>query len=379
MNLTYSDEQEMIRSSVFDYFAADYTFEFFLERIQRTDFPDPAIWQNMAELGWLGFMVSEDHGGLGLGPQEAFLLMEGAGAALNIEPLLSTAIVAAPLLAQGADDAQVNSILTEVIAGQQTVALAWAEKPRGFAPTECATTATRDGAQGVALINGKKILVDNGAGAQWLIVSAVHEGELGLYLVAADSDGVSRTGTTLADGSHVADIVFTNAPASACLATGAQAKELLLQAVYRGLSATCGEALGAMDRILQICRQYLHERKQFGKPLAAQQVLQHRFVDMQIATERARSMAILTAIQADKAAAGDEQAQRDLSLAKYIIGQSARYVGGEGIQVHGGMGMAYEYPVGHYYRKLLCCDARFGSKDDHLSLLELPADIANQK
>ncbi|HLS17231.1 MAG TPA: acyl-CoA dehydrogenase family protein [Paenalcaligenes sp.] len=374
MNLSYSDEQEMIRSSVFDYFSADYTFEFFLERIQRTDYPDPKIWQNMAELGWLGFMVSEERGGLGLGPQEAFLLMEGAGAALNIEPLLSTAIVAAPLLAQGADDEQVNSVLAETIAGQQTVTLAWAEKARGFAPTQCTTTVRSEGAQGPWVLNGKKVLVDDGVGAQWLLVSAQGDEGLGLYLVAADSDGLSRTGTTLADGSHVADVTFADVTAAACLATGEQAQKLLLQAVYRGLSATCGEALGAMDRVLDISRQYLHERKQFGKPLAAQQVLQHRFVDMQIATERARSMAILTAIQADKAAAGDLEAQRDMSLAKYIIGQSARFVGGQGIQVHGGMGMAYEYPVGHYYRKLLCCDARFGSQDDHLSLLDVPTE-----
>src|SRR5690625_1954091 len=104
-----------------------------------------------------------------------------------------------------------------------------------------------------------------------------------------------------------------------------------------------------MDRVLDLSRQYLHDRKQFGKRLAAQQVLQHRFVDMQIAPERARSIAILAAIQADKAAAGDLEAQRDMSLAKYIIGQSARFVGGQGIQVHGGRGMAYEYPIGHYY------------------------------
>src|SRR5690625_7511839 len=96
MNLSYSDEQEMIRSSVFDYFSADYTFAFFLERIQRTDYPGPKIWQNMAELGWLGFMVSEERGGLGVGPHEAVLLVEGGGAALNIQPLLATAIVGAP-------------------------------------------------------------------------------------------------------------------------------------------------------------------------------------------------------------------------------------------------------------------------------------------
>ncbi|MDT4830450.1 Acryloyl-CoA reductase (NADH) [compost metagenome] len=183
------------------------------------------------------------------------------------------------------------------------------------------------------------------------------------------AEGLVRSGAPLADGTRSADIAFQDTPATACLASGPAAEALLLRAVYRGLAATCAAALGAMERALEICRDYLHERSQFGKPLAALQVLQHRYVDMLIAAERARSMTLLAALRADQAAAGDAEARRDLSLAKLTVGRSARHVGGQAIQLHGGMGMAYEYPIGHYYRKLLCCDAAFGSQDDHLALL----------
>ncbi|MYN14261.1 acyl-CoA dehydrogenase [Pusillimonas sp. TS35] len=364
MNLTLSDEQEMIRASVFDYFSSAYAFERHLDRLGRQQWPDATAWKAMGELGWLGLTVPESDGGLGLGPQEAMLLMEGAGAALNTEPLLSTAVLGAPLLA---GEPAAAHALQAAIAGDASLALAWAESDQGFAPLRIETRAVQDGS--TWRVSGHKILVDNGAHADWLIVSARHEDGIVLLLIDAHSDGLTRQGAPLADGSHSADLAFDNVAAVACLADASRAESLLLRAVYRGLAASCAEALGAMDKALQICRDYLHERSQFGKPLAAQQALQHRYVDMLIATERARSMTLLAAIRADAAAAGDPEACRDLSLAKLTVGRSARHVGGQAIQLHGGMGMAYEYPIGHYYRKLLCCDASFGSQDDHLSLV----------
>lgn len=364
MNLTLSDEQEMIRASVFDYFSNAYGFDRHLERLAQAQQPDASAWGAMGELGWLGLNVPESDGGLGLGPQETMLLMEGAGAALNTEPLLATAVLAAPLLA-GVPTA--TQALQAAMSGRASLALAWSETDRGFAPLQVDTRAVQD--EQTWRLSGRKRLVDNGAQADWLVVSARDDTGVMLLLVDGQADGLVRSGAPMADGSHSADVVLDNVRATACLARGAQAEALLLRATYRGLAASCAEALGAMDRALQICRDYLHERKQFGKLLAAQQVLQHRYVDMLIATERARSMTLLAAIRADEAAAGDPQAQRDLSLAKLTVGRSARHVGGQAIQLHGGMGMAYEYPIGHYYRKLLCCDANFGSQDDHQSLL----------
>ncbi|NGM86454.1 acyl-CoA dehydrogenase [Parapusillimonas sp. SGNA-6] len=370
MNLTLSEEQEMIRESVFDYFSSAYTFDRHLERLGNPARPDATAWQAMSELGWLGLTVPESDGGLGLGPQEAMLLMEGAGAALSVEPLLSTAVLAAPMLA-GVPAAE--KALQAAIGGQASLALAWSESDRGFTPLKIATRAAHDGQ--VWRISGRKILVDNGANADWIVVSAHSDSGVVLLLVDGHAKGLQRAGAPLADGSHCADLVFDNVAAVACLAEGARAEERLHHAVYRGVAATCAIALGAMERALLICRDYLHERSQFGKPLAAQQVLQHRYVDMLMAAERARSMTLLAAIRVDEAAMGDVQARRDLSLAKITVGGSARHVGGQAIQLHGGMGMAYEYPIGHYYRKLLCCDASFGSQDDHLSLLMQDAPI----
>lgn len=367
MNLNLSEEQEMIRASVFDYFSTAYGFDRHLERLAKPESTDRAAWQAMGELGWLGLTVPQDDGGLGLGPQETMLLMEGAGAALCTEPLLASAVLAAPLLAGAAAGSPAAQALQAAIAGQASLALAWTESDRGFAPLHADTRAERDGE--TWRVRGRKTLVDNGAQADWLVVTARGEAGLALLLVQGGANGLTRSGAPLADGTRSADLVFQDTPAAACLASGREAETLLLRAVYRGLAASCAAALGAMERSLEICREYLHERSQFGKPLAALQVLQHRYVDMLIAAERARSMTLLAALRADEAAAGDAEARRDLSLAKLTVGRSARHVGGQAIQVHGGMGMAYEYPIGHYYRKLLCCDAAFGSQDDHLALL----------
>lgn len=367
MNLTLSEEQEMIRASVFDYFSDSYTFERHLDRLKQSDYPASTAWQAMAELGWLGLTVPEDDGGLGLGPQEAMLLMEGAGSALNTEPLLPSAILTAPLLAGAPEGSPAAQVLQDAISGKISLALAWAESASGFAPLQVKTEATPDGQNWQ--LSGSKVMVDNGADADWLVVTARGTNGLAFFLVDSNSQGVARTGAPLADGSRTANITLDKVSATICLAEGDAAEAMLLKAIYRGLAATCAEALGAMDKALAICREYLHERSQFGKPLAAQQALQHRFVDMLMATERARSMTMLAAIRADEAAANDPEAQRDLSLAKVTVGESARHVGGQAIQLHGGMGMAYEYPIGHYYRKLLCCDNAFGSQDDHLTLL----------
>ncbi|MGY6270870.1 acyl-CoA dehydrogenase family protein [Achromobacter denitrificans] len=376
MNLNLSEEQEMIRASVFDYFSTAYGFDRHLERLGKPPGSASDAWPAMGELGWLGLTVPQDDGGLGLGPEETMLLMEGAGAALCAEPLLASAVLAAPLLAGAAAGSPAANALQAAISGQASLALAWTESDRGFAPLAAAVRAEREGASW--RLSGRKVLVDNGAEADWLVVSARGEEGLALLLVDGAANGLVRSGAPMADGARSADLEFRDTPAAACLATGAQAEALLLRAVYRGLAATCATALGAMERSLEICRDYLHERSQFGKPLAALQVLQHRYVEMLIAAERARSMTLLAALRADEAASGDAEARRDLSLAKLTVGRSARHVGGQAIQLHGGMGMAYEYPIGHYYRKLLCCDAAFGSQDDHLALLSdglaAPAD-----
>ncbi len=370
MNLTLSDEQEMIRDSVLDYFSGAYNFDTHLARIQQQCGIDTQRWKNMAELGWLGLNVPDEAGGLGAGPEEAMLLMEGSGAALCVEPLLATAVLAAPLLASMAPGSASSDVLAGTIEGRYSLALAWSEAAHGFEPLSVQTTAVRN-ASGSFSLSGQKVLVDNGGDADWLIVSARTDDGISMFLVPGNAAGLSKTPVRMLDGSWSADVSLDQVEVDASHLIGelGEGGPLLLAAVYRGLAASCAEALGAMRRSLEICREYLHERQQFGKPLVAFQALQHRYVEMLIAEERARSMTLLAAIRAREGGFTDPETLRDLSLAKLTVGRSARMIGGNAIQLHGGIGMAYEYPIGHYYRKLLSCDAAFGSQDDHLALL----------
>ncbi|MEJ8821276.1 acyl-CoA dehydrogenase family protein [Variovorax humicola] len=387
MNFTLSDEQTMIRDSVRDYFEGAYDFAAHAQRVRQRRGLDPARWQAMAELGWLGLAVPQDAGGLGAGAQEAMLLMEGAGAALCIEPLLATAVLAAPLLAGAVGVAA--QVLPAVLAGQQSLALAWAESHHGFDPLAVRTTVQRQ-AEGGFVLHGHKVLVDNGGDADWIVVPARamaatnktgiqapgdapqdRLGGISLFLVPGNARGLTRVSVPMVDGAWAADLSLDGVALDAGHLIGAwgQGGAALRAAVYRGLAANCAEALGAIGRAIGQCRSYLHERRQFGQPLANFQALQHRFADLLIAEERARSMTLVAAIRAHEGRFDDPESLRDLSLAKLTVGRAARLVGAQAIQLHGGMGMACEHPVGHCYRKLLACDAAFGTPDEHVALL----------
>lgn len=368
MNLQLSEDQKLIEASVQDYFTRARDFSAYLAQFEAGS-RQPGAWNELRDMGWLGILVPEDAGGLGLGPQELMLVMEGVGASLLLEPLLS-AVLCSALLAQS-PSSEAQAVLASTMAGKALLALAWDEQGTSLvSPWAVQTTAApQDGAW---LLSGKKRLVADAHAASWLVVSALDaDGQQALWLVPATAPGVRTVDVRMVDGRRHADVELQSVRLqhSSRILGGPTAQTALHTALYRGLAATCAQALGAMQRVLQMTRTYLRERQQFGRPLADFQVLRHRIADMAMAVQRAKSMSYLAAIRADEAAHGDASAVRDLCMAKFLVGRCGRELGSQGIQLHGGMGMALEYPVGHYYRSLLAVDAAFGSSDEHLSFL----------
>lgn len=372
MNLVLTEEQQLIRDSVHDYLTGSYDFSAHSARLESKTGLDASRWNDIAQLGWLGVNVSEEAGGIGGKAMDAWVVMEGLGASLCFEPVLSTAVLSAPILEHAAKSSDTaGKVLAQVLDGKSSVALAYSESARGLGTFDLATVA-EPVADGGYRINGKKVLVPDGASVQWIIVPArigsAADGDIGLFLVSGEAVGLTREGAPMLDGSWAADITLDNVmvDAQAVLGKPEAGRGMLKQALRRAVSAQCAEAVGAMRAALAICKSYLQERRQFGKSLAEFQVLQHRFVDMCMAYERAYSMSLLAVSCVD---APSPESDLDLSRAKVIVGKAARKVGGDAIQVHGGMGMTYEYPIGHYYRKLLLCDVQFGSADEHLQHL----------
>ena len=329
------------------------------------------LWQQYAELGLLGIPFAEEHGGLGQGLTETMIVAEAFGRALVVEPYFSTVILSGGALRHAGNAASLAELVPAVVAGNLTVALAHQERQARYDLADTATTARADGRGGYTL-EGEKCVVLGGAGADKLIVSARVSGGrrdrsgVGLFLLDAKANGVTRRDYPTQDGFRAADIGLSavRVGADGVLAGPEKGLEVLERVVDEAIAALAAESVGAMAALHELTVDYLKTRKQFGVPIGSFQVLQHKAVDMFTAVEQARSMAYYGTMMAGEADANERR--RALAAAKVQIGRSARFVGETAIQLHGGIGMTMEYKAGHYFKRLTMIDMAFGDADHHL-------------
>ncbi|GAA4641177.1 acyl-CoA dehydrogenase family protein [Gordonia humi] len=358
MEFDLSEEQVMLRDTVRSVLTSAYDVER-LRAVTDTDLGwSREVWNSLAEIGILGLVFSEDDGGMGAGHEELSVVMEEFGASLAPEPLLGSVVVPGLLVAATADDATRADIIGGLSSGERLLAFAHTEAGDRWPHAAVATTAT-DGA-----LTGTKTLVDHGDCADAFIVSARDaDGAVGLYLVAADAEGLVRTAYRTHDRRRGAQVSLANTPGIR-LGSG-DASQIIADVEVSTQSALCAEAVGATTRTLEMTTGYLKSRKQFGVPLATFQALAHRAADMFASAELARSMSTyFTASLAD----GDYD-PIIASRAKLQVCRSARHVGQEGVQMHGGIGMTAEYPVAHYVSRLTAIAHTLGDADAHLARL----------
>jgi alkylation response protein AidB-like acyl-CoA dehydrogenase len=192
------------------------------------------------------------------------------------------------------------------------------------------------------------------------------KGPVGLFLVPRTASGVRLNVAPALDGRLGATVGLAGAKVAANARLGDGDEDMLGvidRLIDRGAIAVCAEACGAMAAVTQATVEYLKTRQQFGQPLSKFQVLQHRLVDMSVSGEEARAV-VHAGLQAlDDNAAG---AQRAVWAAKVQTARSARFVGSQAIQLHGGMGMTDELAIGHYYKRLTLCETLFGDGEWYL-------------
>jgi alkylation response protein AidB-like acyl-CoA dehydrogenase len=320
------------------------------------------LWAQFAELGLLGLSFDEKYGGAGMGPGELAIVMESFGRSLVLEPYFPTVVLGASLVSLAGTDDQKAEILPKVADGELLLAFAYTEPGSRWSLTELATTATKSG--DAWTLTGEKIAVVGADCADHLVVSARTPDGVGLFLV--DASDVTLAPYRMQDDHRGADVLLSSTPA-VLLGTSTDALDVIESVVDIATAALCGEAVGAMNRMLWMTVDYLKTRVQFGQPIAVFQALQFRAADMYVSLEQARSMALLARL----ALAGDDSAERRRSVrgAKIQIDLSARHVGQEAIQLHGGIGMTMEYPVGHYLKRLTVITKTFADTAELLELL----------
>ncbi|QWG19362.1 acyl-CoA dehydrogenase [Bradyrhizobium sediminis] len=368
MDLTLSDEQRLLRESVDRFIAETYTADHRRRAANEPAGCSPAIWKQFAELGWLALPIDEAYGGLGAGAVETGIVMEAFGRGLVSEPYLSTVVIGAALVAACGTDAQKQAILPRVADGSLFLALAHSERAARFDLAEVGTTAVKmpDGWR----LDGQKIAVLDGNAAGQIIVSARvannngASGKLCLFLVPADTPGLTRRDYARLGGGRACnlDLAGVRLPAEALLGDGGDALAAIEAVVDRAMAALGSEAVGIMQTLLDTTLEYAKIRKQFGRPLSANQVIRHRLADMAMQTDEARSMALRAALMVD---AEPVARSRAASGAKAKIGKCARFVAEQSVQLHGAMGVTEELDIGSYFKRLLAFDTLFGGSAHH--------------
>lgn len=373
MDFNLTEEQNLLQDSIAKFVSDHYELD------ARRKYCDTGTgfsadnWQQFADLGWLSVPFSEELGGFDGSTADLMVVMEQFGKGLVVEPYLATVLLFGGVLSESGNSAMQQALIPSIIDGSLHGALAYNERHSRYALNDVQSTATKTAA-GFEL-SGEKTVVFNAIAADKIIVSARTSGErydtngVSLFLVDAAAEGVSRTEYKLMDGQKVANVTLNSVQVSEDQLLGSLdgGFSVLNKVVQVAIVALAAEAQGAMQVLFESTVEYSKTREQFGVHIGSFQALQHRMVDMFSACEENRSLLYRAACSMDEDAANidAEDIQRNVHALKTMVGKAGKKIGGEAIQIHGGMGMTDELVIGHYVKRLMMINTCFGDADYH--------------
>jgi alkylation response protein AidB-like acyl-CoA dehydrogenase len=334
------DEETLLLKETAERFVADhYELAQRQKMLAASPSQTPAHWGEMAELGWLAAPVSEDAGGLGLTPKQVVPFLSVLGAGLVLEPIGPVAMHCAPTLAKALPSDRAEAALAPILSGESIEVIA-------AGPAGAPIRAARKGDD--LILTGSVPLLIGGAQAAAFWVVADFEGAALLARVPAADAVVDAF--RVVDGQSAARVSFEGVRCAASeTVTGCE--EALAYGHALAMVGKLAELSGLIDRLYRETLDYMKLREQFGRPIGRFQVIQHRMADMFIKREEARSMADMAA----EAMASEDPVFRSklVSAAQVKIYDNARAILRDAVQLHGGMGVTDELPVGHMVKRLL--------------------------
>lgn len=368
MTFILSEDQQMLRDTAMS-FARDELPVTHLRALRDggANGFDAETRQKLAELGFFGVLIEEDHGGVDMGMVAIGQVMEAMGRTLAATPLLQTAVLASSIVRLGGSAAVKSEWLPKIATGEITMALALDEGSH-HAPLNISSDAkkTDDG----YVLNGHKKYVTDGHHADVFILVARTFGEpgqshgLSLFLVPRNADGLSVQVLNTVDAHGAANLSFENVQvkSDAIIGTVDGGADILEAALDRGRIALAAEILGSSQAAFEMTLEYLQTRKQFGQLIGSFQALQHRAAKMFTALEMTRSCvsAALAAVDSSK-----NNVAELASLAKAQASELVHLVSNEAVQMHGGIGMTDAHDSGLYMKRARVQEALLGGASFH--------------
>lgn len=368
MDFKHNEERRMLEDTINRFLEKDYPMSRRNEAVESDLGYDQDVWGQMAELGIFMALFDEAHGGFGGEGFDIALVFEAMGRALMGGPIIESIVLAGGALAASPKAAH-GTYLEEMLAGGPRAAFAHFEDQGRYDIAHVATTATPNG-DGWTL-SGSKSVVAFCEGADSIVVSARLNGAvndtdgLALFLLPVGTKGVNLRSYALLDGGSASELTLeaVDLPAGAVIGEAGDAFAILEDIIGKATLAVSAEGLGIMEVIKTMTIEYLQTRKQFGVAIGRFQALQHRIAEVLLEIVQARSAVINAAADLSKTRNIREQT---LAATKYSIGRIGRLVAEESIQLHGGIGMTWEYELGHFAKRLVMIDHEYGDEDYHL-------------
>ena len=321
------------------------------------------LWNEMAELGWLGLQIPEEYDGLGLGFFDLCVVLEQSGRELMPEPFVSTLLLGTQSLLLGGTEAQKTALLPGIAAGEMLIALGYDEPGSYGDPSKVATIA-RKSASGFEL-SGEKIQVLDGHLADRIVVSAAtSDTGYTLFIVDPAHAGVTITRQSRIDGLNAAIVRLDGVSVQHDDIVGElDAGATLLEAVFdRAAIGLSAQMLGASEQAFADTIEYIKEREQFGVPIGSFQALQHRAVSVYTEIALTRSVILAASRAIDEA---PDDVPRLASLAKAMGSETFMHAAKEAIQMHGGIGVTDEHDIGFYMKRAQATYMTFGKPSQH--------------
>jgi alkylation response protein AidB-like acyl-CoA dehydrogenase len=373
VDFSLSAEQAVLKNTLEGFLARRYDQDIRRTAVNAGIGWRPDIWTAFGEdLALFGLLVPERFGGAGNGPIEAMILMEAMGRHLVLEPVLETVVMGSAVLAH-LSEPLASTFASRLMAGAVRLAFAQAEPRSRYSLENVATTAwvCGDGFE----VSGHKAVVIGAPIATDFLVTVRTSGEridregLSILLIDAQTPGITRRDYRTVDGRLAADLYFerVKVAGSSLIGPSGDALPIVESLVDHAVAGVCAEACGVMRALLDATIAYTKERKQFGRPLASFQVLQHRMVDMFLQLEGAISMSLMASVSL---AARSPEARRDVAAAKVAIGQACNAVAKSAVQLHGAVGITDELALSHYFKRAITIESQFGSVDHFLSVFQ---------
>ena len=349
VKLILSEEETMLAESARGFLDADAPVSKLRKMRDDGKTHDPALWAEMAAMGWCGVLVPEDNGGVDMGHAAAGVIAHELGKTLAVSPFLSTAVMAATALKQ-VDSAASAERLSAIAEGRLTYALALDETSK-FAPENSQLACEKSG-NGFRLNGQKSFVVDGGFADRVLVLARSGEEpeDLTLFDLPADRTGITRNDQAMIDSRNAARVEFDNVEATGDDIIGAagDAMTVLRPALQAGQAALSAEMTGLAAGAADMTVGYLKERQQFGRPIGSFQALQHRAAHLWCEMEVTGSAILHAGRMLDS---DPDNAAMAVSLAKARAIKTAKLAVIEGVQMHGGIGMTDAFDMGFFMKR----------------------------